>query len=214
MEHGTTTADASCTSATALSVKDQGIQPCSPSLRTIHLRSRSAAHAPIFHRRLSNARRRNEVFRPHRHAAMGERHGSTVYSLDGQSAPTSAACFTWRPHVWVIGRKGSGKTDGHLRDNQTHPRRELPVRAIGDLRGRHYGRPLGATAYRSFSTKLSRPISEPIRRSRTSLSLVRQSSSESGGMIAKGTTTDRSVHYSIRSCFRFRIDQCEHDARV
>ena len=110
--------------------------------------------------------------------------------------------LNWRPHVWIIGRKGSGKTTvisgivkRILGENCLFVQSETSEAGIRQT--------LGGDSLPVLFDEAESTDQRANQKIQNVLSLVRQSSSESGGMIAKGTTTGRSIHYSIRSCFAF-----------
>lgn len=108
----------------------------------------------------------------------------------------------WRPHLWVTGRKGSGKTT--VMEEIIHP-------ILGD----NCQFFLGGTSEAGIRQSLGRdslPVmfdeiegenSDARARIQNILSLVRQSSSETSGRIAKGTPSGDAMVFSIRSCFVF-----------
>ena len=108
----------------------------------------------------------------------------------------------WRPHIWVTSGAGSGKS---------WVMEQIVRRCLGDLELPV----LGATTEAGLRQTLghdARPVvfdeaeSENQRASATIdavMQLMRQSSSESGGKIIKGTTTGTSMTFNVRSCFAF-----------
>ena len=108
----------------------------------------------------------------------------------------------WRPHVWVIGRKGSGKTyvmsnivDRVLGENRLFVQSDTSEAGIRQE--------LGGDSLPVMFDEAEGTDHRSIGRLQSVLGLVRQSSSETGGRIVKGSTSGKSVHYSIRSCFAF-----------
>ncbi len=108
----------------------------------------------------------------------------------------------WRPHVWVIGRKGSGKTyvmssiiKAAMGDNC------LFIQAGSTEAGIRQN--LGSDALPVLFDEAEGEDQHAHNNIQRVLQLVRQSSSDTGGMIAKGTPGGKALHFHIRSCFAF-----------
>ena len=108
----------------------------------------------------------------------------------------------WRPHVWVVGSKGSGKS--HVMSQVIRP-------VLGDncvfLQGETTEAGIRQTLrYDALPVLFDEAEGEDTRatdRLQRILALVRQSSSETGGKIAKGTVNGNAMSFQIRSCFAF-----------
>lgn len=116
-------------------------------------------------------------------------------------APVCGA-LGWRPHIWVTGPSGSGKswtvaniiqplvgsTAVHVQGNTSE----------AGIRGQ-----LGSDALPVVFDEAESEDKEGQRRFDKVLELARQSSSETGAGIVKGTAQGGSITYMIRSCFAF-----------
>lgn len=108
----------------------------------------------------------------------------------------------WRPHIWVVGSKGSGKS--HVMSQVIRP-------ILGDncvfLQGETTEAGIRQTLrYDALPVLFDEAEGEDTRatdRLQRILALVRQSSSETGGRIAKGTVNGNAMSFQIRSCFAF-----------
>lgn len=108
----------------------------------------------------------------------------------------------WRPHIWVVGSKGSGKS--HVMSQVIRP-------VLGDncvfLQGETTEAGIRQTLrYDALPVLFDEAEGEDTRatdRLQRILGLVRQSSSETGGKIAKGTVNGTAMSFQIRSCFAF-----------
>lgn len=108
----------------------------------------------------------------------------------------------WRPHIWITGESGAGKTSVYdnilraaLRDHA------LPCQSASTEAGIRQA--LGSDA---LPVIFDEAESETVRgrdRIRTILELVRQASSENGAAILKGSVSGQAQEYRIRSCFAF-----------
>lgn len=108
----------------------------------------------------------------------------------------------WRPHIWVVGKKGSGKTyvisniiKAVMGDNS------LFIQAGSTEAGIRQN--LGSDALPVLFDEAEGEDHRAHENIQRVLQLVRQSSSDTGGMIAKGTPGGRALHFHIRSCFAF-----------
>lgn len=108
----------------------------------------------------------------------------------------------WRPHVWVVGSKGSGKS--HVMSQVIRP-------ILGDncvfVQGETTEAGIRQTLhYDALPVLFDEAEGEDTRatdRLQRILALVRQSSSETGGRIAKGTANGIAMSFQVRSCFAF-----------
>jgi putative DNA primase/helicase len=110
--------------------------------------------------------------------------------------------LTWRPHIWVVGRRGSGKT--HVMSKMIRPvLGDNLLHAQGDTSEAGLRQSLGIDSLPVLFDEAEGPDQRSNERVQNVLSLVRQSSSETGGKILKGTISGRSMEFAIRSCFAF-----------
>lgn len=116
-------------------------------------------------------------------------------------APVCGA-LAWRPHLWVTGPSGSGKS--WTVSNIIQPlvgRTAIHVQGNTSEAGIRQG--LGSDALPVvFDEAESEDRASQLRFDRV-LELARQASTETGAGIVKGTATGGSVTYLIRSCFLF-----------
>ena len=115
-------------------------------------------------------------------------------------APVCGA-LNWRPHIWLTGPAGSGKTTAM----------SLLHRLVGNIALRVQGNTTEA-AIRQLLNQDARPVCfdeadsdgmNDNNRLQTILSLVRAASSHDGGGIAKGGSNGTAQTFLIRSCFAF-----------
>lgn len=108
----------------------------------------------------------------------------------------------WRPHVWVVGSKGSGKS--HVMSQVIRP---ILGHNCVFLQGETTEAGIRQTLrYDALPVLFDEAEGEDTRatdRLQKILALVRQSSSETGGRIAKGTVNGHAMSFQIRSCFAF-----------
>lgn len=111
----------------------------------------------------------------------------------------AAGAIHWRPHFWITGRRGSGKSAimeflnrflGNLCEFYSGETTEAGIRQ--DLR--HDCRAVIFDEAEPLSPTLMNKIQGV-------LALARQASSNEQGKIAKGTATGRGITFVIRSCF-------------
>jgi len=110
--------------------------------------------------------------------------------------------LNWRPHIWVVGSKGSGKT---------HVMSQVILPILGDNRLFVAGetteagvrQSLGHDALPVLFDEAEGEDTRATERLQRILALVRQSSSETGGKIAKGTVGGAAMTFNVRSCFAF-----------
>ena len=109
----------------------------------------------------------------------------------------------WRPHVWLVGGKGVGKS--YVMDRVVKPlfgpQRCLPVASSTTEAGLRQS--LGSDAIPVLFDEAEGQDATAVQRIQRILETVRQSSSETGAKITKGTTSGTSMSFSIRSCFMF-----------
>lgn len=110
--------------------------------------------------------------------------------------------MSWRPHIWVVGGRGAGKTYAVskvlrpvLGDNVLH--------AQGDTSEAGLRQTLGLDSLPVVFDEAEGQDKNANDRIQAILSLVRQSSSDTGGKILKGTTGGRAMRFDVRSCFAF-----------
>lgn len=111
--------------------------------------------------------------------------------------------LSWRPHVWLVGPKGSGKS--YVMDRVVKPlfgpERCLAVASSTTEAGLRQS--LGTDAIPVLFDEAEGQDAMAVARIQRILETVRQSSSETGAKIAKGTTSGSALSFQIRSCFMF-----------
>lgn len=113
---------------------------------------------------------------------------------------TICGALDWRPHIWVTGPAGSGKS--WVMENMVIPLLgDSKVHALGKsseagIRQMLNGDALPVVIDEAESDEKSQKDSM-----QAILTLMRQSSSESGASIYKGSVSGKSIQYCIRSCF-------------
>lgn len=116
-------------------------------------------------------------------------------------APLGGA-LDWRPHVWVTGPRGAGKT---------WIKREIIDRILGDAIVNAIGETTEAGLRQTLSSDSLPVVFDEIDsdtkkdndRIEQIMTLMRIASSESGAKVYKGTTAHQSRSFNIRSCFCF-----------
>lgn len=106
----------------------------------------------------------------------------------------------WRPHIWIVGRKGSGKT--YVMSNIVRPlmgRNCLFVQGGSSEAG--IRQQLGGDSLPVMFDEAEGEDTAAHANIQRILGLIRQSSSETGGKIAKGTPSGRAQRFMIRSSF-------------
>jgi putative DNA primase/helicase len=108
----------------------------------------------------------------------------------------------WRPHIWVVGRKGSGKS--HVMASIIRPvLGDNCLFVVADSSEAGIRQSLGHDSLPVLFDEAEGEDSRANDRIQRVLSLVRQSSSETGGQITKGTVSGRAMSFSVRSAFAF-----------
>jgi putative DNA primase/helicase len=114
-------------------------------------------------------------------------------------APICGA-LPWRPHGWLTGASGSGKTTAIV---------DVVSPALGSFRQKFLGATTEAGIRQNVRVDAIPIIMDEaesesdagVRRMQGILDLIRQASSETGGVIAKGTVTGEASMFNVRSCF-------------
>jgi putative DNA primase/helicase len=110
--------------------------------------------------------------------------------------------LNWRPHIWIIGRRGSGKT--HVMANMVRPvMGDNVLHVQGHTSEAGIRQDLGVDSLPVLFDEAEGEDAKANDRLQSVLALVRQSSSETGGKMLKGTTAGKSMQFQIRSCFAF-----------
>ena len=108
----------------------------------------------------------------------------------------------WRPHVWVVGSKGSGKS--HVMSQVIRPiLGDNCIFLQGETTEAGIRQTLRSDALPVLFDEAEGEDTRATDRLQRILALVRQSSSETGGRIAKGTVNGNAMLFQIRSCFAF-----------
>ena len=110
--------------------------------------------------------------------------------------------LTWRPHIWMTGKRGSGKSWVMSKIvNRILGGNCLFV--VGDTTEAGIRHDLGSDSIPVMFDEAEGANARDVTRLQSVLGLVRQSSSETGGKIAKGGANGKGIKYEIRSCFAF-----------
>lgn len=108
----------------------------------------------------------------------------------------------WRPHIWVVGSKGSGKS--HVMSEVIRPvLGENCLFVVSETTEAGVRQSLRHDALPVLFDEAEGEDSRATDRLQRILALVRQSSSETGGKIAKGTSGGTAMSFNVRSCFAF-----------
>ena len=114
-------------------------------------------------------------------------------------APIGGGLF-WRPSIWITGGSGSGKS--WLQDNILRPALGgVALLVQGSSTEAGLRQALGCDAIPVLFDEAEREDANSAARMQNVLNLVRQSSSEGGGHILKGSQTHDAKKFRIRSCF-------------
>lgn len=110
--------------------------------------------------------------------------------------------LSWRPHVWVTGGAGSGKTTvvNEYLDSMT---RGFALNASGNSTEAGIRQALSGDAIPVIFDEAEQNNERESDRVQNIIALVRQSSSESGASVLKGTTNGKVISYTPRSMFCF-----------
>jgi len=114
-------------------------------------------------------------------------------------APICGA-LKWRPHLWVTGRKGTGKS--WIMNNIISPilgSASLEVLSKSSEAGIRQN--LEQNAFPVLFDEAESENRKSVERMEMVLELMRGASSETGAVIIKGSSSGKSVMYRIRSCF-------------
>lgn len=116
-------------------------------------------------------------------------------------APVCGA-LAWRPHVWITGAAGSGKS--WIMDNIMRPLLgKIGLFVQGDTTEAGIRQALNYDARPVLFDEAEGESERAQLRMQNVMALMRQSSSENGSVIVKGTTSGAVKIYCIRSCFAF-----------
>lgn len=108
----------------------------------------------------------------------------------------------WRPHLWVVGSKGSGKS--HVMAQIIRPiLGDNCLFVVSETTEAGVRQSLRHDALPVLFDEAEGEDQRSQDRLQRILTLVRQSSSETGGRIAKGTVSGTAQSFQIRSCFAF-----------
>lgn len=110
--------------------------------------------------------------------------------------------LSWRPHIWIVGSKGSGKS--HVMSRVIRPVLGDDCQFfVGETTEAGVRQSLGHDALPVLFDEAEGEDTRASDRLQRILALVRQSSSETGGKIIKGTTGGQAMSFNVRSCFAF-----------
>jgi putative DNA primase/helicase len=110
--------------------------------------------------------------------------------------------LNWRPHIWVVGSKGSGKS--HVMSEVIRPiLGDNCLFVVSETTEAGIRQSLKHDALPVLFDEAEGEDSRSVDRLQRILALVRQSSSETGGKIAKGTANGNAMSFQVRSPFAF-----------
>ena len=110
--------------------------------------------------------------------------------------------LNWRPHIWVVGSKGSGKS--HVMSQVIRPiLGDNCLFVVGETTEAGIRQSLKHDSIPVLFDEAEGEDARSVDRLQRILGLVRQSSSETGGRIAKGTANGTALSFQIRSPFAF-----------
>lgn len=116
-------------------------------------------------------------------------------------APICGA-LSWRPHVWIAGAAGSGKS--FCVDQVMKPvLGNIRLYVQGDTTEAGIRQALGYDARPILFDEAEGETERGKARIQSVMALMRQSSSDGGGLIMKGSTSGTVKVYCVRSCFAF-----------
>ncbi|MEP3246238.1 MAG: hypothetical protein ABJN40_05485 [Sneathiella sp.] len=110
--------------------------------------------------------------------------------------------LTWRPHIWITGPAGSGKTTV-IRDIIGRVVGPIALQVESKTTEAGIRAELGFDARPIIFDEAEAEDERAGRRMQGNLDLARVASSESGGIMYKGSSSGKSIAYRIRSCFCF-----------
>lgn len=116
-------------------------------------------------------------------------------------APVCGA-LQWRPHIWVTGGKGSGKSTV-MKDIVSRALNENMLFVQGDTTEAGVRQELGQNAVPVLFDEFESERRKSAERTEDVLSLVTAASSETGAVIAKGGANGKGMKFKIRSMFAF-----------
>lgn len=116
-------------------------------------------------------------------------------------APVCGA-LEWRPHIWVTGGKGSGKSTV-MKDIVGRSLNGNMLFVQGDTSEAGVRQELGQDAIPVLFDEFESERRKSAERTEDVLSLVTAASSETGAVIAKGGATGKATKFKIRSMFAF-----------
>ncbi len=110
--------------------------------------------------------------------------------------------LSWRPHIWLTGSAGSGKTTV-MRDVIGRVLKNIALEVEGKTTEAGIRSKLGFDALPITFDEAESEDETDAKRMKAVLDLARVASSESGGLVYKGSSNGKAVSYRIRSCFCF-----------
>jgi len=108
----------------------------------------------------------------------------------------------WRPHVWVTGSAGSGKTTVISRVLQ-RVCSKMSLFVQGDSTAAGIRQRLGSDAIPVIFDEFEGETAKRLDELQKTLDLARQASSESGALMLKGSSSGDAVEFKVRSSFAF-----------
>lgn len=108
----------------------------------------------------------------------------------------------WRPHIWITGPAGSGKS-WTVENIVTRFLDRFTLSILSSSTEAGMRQTIRSDALAIVLDEAESEDEKGRSRMKSILDLVRQSSSESGGAIVKGTMSGNAMEYRVRSCFCF-----------
>jgi putative DNA primase/helicase len=108
----------------------------------------------------------------------------------------------WRPHIWVTGSSGSGKSTVMKRIVKRMCGK-MSLFVLGDSTAAGIRQRLGSDALPVIFDEFEGESAQRLQELQKTIDLARQSSSESGALMLKGSIGGDAMEFKIRSCFAF-----------
>jgi putative DNA primase/helicase len=112
----------------------------------------------------------------------------------------SSGALQWRPHIWITGPRGCGKSEVLRRYVQILCG-DWMLDIDGDASSAFVRQKLVTDAFPVIYDESEAQTKMGLARLQQILSLVRSSSREGGGAIGRGSANGKAIEYRIRSCF-------------
>ncbi|MCY1532804.1 hypothetical protein D9M68_680930 [compost metagenome] len=129
-----------------------------------------------------------------------ERQGAGILLAGWAFLAPICGALDWRPHIWISGEAGTGKSSLQKQYLLNVIDREWALYTMGDSTEAGIRQSLGMDA-RPVLVDEAETGSDSKSRMQGVLTLIRQSSSEGGAQTRKGTVNGRAIAYHVRSMF-------------